>query len=152
MGIIDYQSEYFAYELTQRCPSESVGKLAGAVAYGLGDLIPHKVGMALFAFMPPLSNEANLADDFDLGTSDDAGRSITPKREESEWLLLSYTSSDVWNERHQGRIEPITNRLDEKCCSHSEALDAIERRHEVLISNIKGKSGQKSTLPPFLIL
>jgi adenine-specific DNA-methyltransferase len=28
----DYHSKYFAYELTKRCPSDSVEKLASAVA------------------------------------------------------------------------------------------------------------------------
>lgn len=32
MPITDYQAKYLAYELTKRCPSDSVEKLAGAVA------------------------------------------------------------------------------------------------------------------------
>jgi hypothetical protein len=30
--ITDYHAKYFAYELTKRCPSDSLEKLAGAVA------------------------------------------------------------------------------------------------------------------------
>jgi adenine-specific DNA-methyltransferase len=32
MHLTDYHSKYFAYELTKRCPSDSVEKLASAVA------------------------------------------------------------------------------------------------------------------------
>lgn len=31
MPVTDYQAEYLAYELTKRCPSDSVEKLTGAV-------------------------------------------------------------------------------------------------------------------------
>jgi adenine-specific DNA-methyltransferase len=38
LKITDYQAKYFAYELTKRCPSDSVEKLAGAIA---GAQVPH---------------------------------------------------------------------------------------------------------------
>ncbi len=33
MQLTDYQAKYFAYELTKRCPSDSVEKLAGVVQH-----------------------------------------------------------------------------------------------------------------------
>ena len=32
MQLTDYQANYFAHELTKRCPSDSVKKIAGALA------------------------------------------------------------------------------------------------------------------------
>jgi hypothetical protein len=34
MKLTPYHAKYFAYELTKRCPSDSMEKLAGAVAPG----------------------------------------------------------------------------------------------------------------------
>ena len=53
--ITDYHAKYFAHELTKRCSSDSVEKLAGAVASAQVDLNPHQVDVALFAFKSPLS-------------------------------------------------------------------------------------------------
>ncbi len=36
-----HQAKYFAYELTKRCPSDSMEKLAGALADAQVDLNPH---------------------------------------------------------------------------------------------------------------
>jgi len=43
MSLTDYQAKYFAYELTKRSPSDSMEKLAGAVASAQVDLNPHQV-------------------------------------------------------------------------------------------------------------
>ena len=48
--ITDYHAKYFAHELTKRCSSDSMEKLAGAVAGAQVDLNPHQVDAALFAF------------------------------------------------------------------------------------------------------
>ena len=53
MQFTDYHAKYFAYELTKRSPSDSVDKLAGAVAGAQVDLNPHQVDAALFAFSSP---------------------------------------------------------------------------------------------------
>ncbi len=45
-----YHAKYFAYELTKRCPSDSVSKLAASLADAQVDLNPHQVDAALFAF------------------------------------------------------------------------------------------------------
>ena len=41
MDITPYHTKYFAYELTKRCSSDSMEKLAGAVASAQVDLNPH---------------------------------------------------------------------------------------------------------------
>ncbi len=58
MDFTDYHAKYFAYELTKRHPSDSIKKLAGAVAGARVDLNPHQVDAALFAFNSPLSKGA----------------------------------------------------------------------------------------------
>ena len=57
MNLTPYHAKFFAHELTRRCPSDSVEKLAGALVDAQVDLNPHQVDAALFAFRPPLSNE-----------------------------------------------------------------------------------------------
>lgn len=61
-----YHTKYFAYELTRRCPPDSVEKLAGALVDAQVDLNPHQVDAALFAFTSPLSKGALLADEVGL--------------------------------------------------------------------------------------
>src|SRR5436190_21941951 len=51
MKMTPYHAKYFAYELTKRCPSDSMEKLAGAVAGAQVDLNPHQVDAALFAYL-----------------------------------------------------------------------------------------------------
>jgi hypothetical protein len=63
----DYHGKSFATELTKRCASDSLEKLAGAVAGAQVDLNPHQVDAALFAFNSPLSKGALLADEAGLG-------------------------------------------------------------------------------------
>jgi SNF2 family DNA or RNA helicase len=68
-----YHTKYFAYELTRRCPTDSVEKLAGALVDAQVDLNPHQVDAALFAFNSPLSKGALLADEVGLGKTIEAG-------------------------------------------------------------------------------
>jgi len=79
MGSTDYQAKYLAYELTKRCPSDSVEKLASAVAGAQVDLNPHQVDSALFAFRSPLSKGAIFADEVGLGKTIEAGLVISQK-------------------------------------------------------------------------
>ena len=50
MTITKYHAKYFAYELTRRCPSDSLQKLAASLADAQVDLNPHQIDAALFAF------------------------------------------------------------------------------------------------------
>ena len=79
MSLTDYHAKYLAYELTKRCPSDSVDKLAGAVAGAQVDLNPHQVDAALFAFSSPLSKGALLADEVGLGKTIEAGLVLSQK-------------------------------------------------------------------------
>ena len=58
MDLTDYHAKYFAYEITKRCSSDSIEKLAGALVDAQVDLNPHQVEAALFAFQSPLSKGA----------------------------------------------------------------------------------------------
>ena len=72
-ALTDYQAKYLAHELTLRARSDSVEKLATALADAQVDLNPHQVEAALFAFNSPLSKGAILADEVGLGKTIEAG-------------------------------------------------------------------------------
>jgi len=76
-SITDYHAKYLAHELTKRCASDSVEKLAGALADAQVDLNPHQVEAALFAFRNPFSKGAILADEVGLGKTIEAGLLIS---------------------------------------------------------------------------
>jgi superfamily II DNA or RNA helicase len=101
MPITDYQAKYLAYELTKRCPSDSVEKLAGAVAGAQVDLNPHQVDAALFAFQSPLSKGAILADEVGLGKTIEAGLVISQKWAERKRRILIITPSNLRKQWHQ---------------------------------------------------
>lgn len=71
--ITAYHAQYFAHELTKRCPPGSGERLVGAVVSAQVDLNPHQVDAALFAFQSPLSKGALLADEVGLGKTIEAG-------------------------------------------------------------------------------
>ena len=50
MQLTDYHAQYFAHELTKRCSSEKLEKLASTFAGARVDFILHQVEAALFAF------------------------------------------------------------------------------------------------------
>ena len=101
MLITDYQAKYLAYELTKRCPSDSVEKLACAVAGAQVDLNPHQVDAALFAFQSPLSKGAILADEVGLGKTIEAGLVISQKWAERKRRILIITPSNLRKQWHQ---------------------------------------------------
>ena len=68
-----YHAKYLAYELTKRCSSEKLGKLAQSLFNATVDLNPHQIEAALFAFRSPLSRGAILADEVGLGKTIEAG-------------------------------------------------------------------------------
>jgi adenine-specific DNA-methyltransferase len=95
MQLTDYQAQYFAYELTRRCPPDSAEKLAGAVASAQVDLNPHQVDAALFAFQSPLSKGALLADEVGLGKTIEAGLVLSQKWAERKRRILIITPSNL---------------------------------------------------------
>jgi SNF2 family DNA or RNA helicase len=88
MGLTPFHCKYFAYELTKRCPSDSVEKLASVLADAQVDLNPHQVEAALFAFRSPFSKGAILADEVGLGKTIEAGLLLAQKWAERNRRLL----------------------------------------------------------------
>ena len=84
----DYHAKYFAYELTKRCASDSVEKLASVLADAQVDLNPHQVEAALFAFRSPFSKGAILADEVGLGKTIEAGLLLAQRWAERKRHLL----------------------------------------------------------------
>src|SRR5438132_762002 len=101
MNLTDYHAKYFAYELTKRCSSDSMEKLAGAVAGAQVDLNPHQVDAALFAFNSPLSKGAILADEVGLGKTIEAGLVVSQKWAERKRRVLVITPSHLRKQWHQ---------------------------------------------------
>jgi len=83
-----YHAKYFAHELTKRCASDSVEKLASALSNAQVDLNPHQIEAALFAFRSPLSKGAILADEVGLGKTIEAGILLAQKWAERKRRLL----------------------------------------------------------------
>lgn len=100
-----YHAKYFAYELTKRCPSDSIEKLAGAVASAQVDLNPHQVDAALFAFNSPFSRGALLADEVGLGKTIEAGLVLSQKWAERKRRLLVITPANLRKQWHQELTE-----------------------------------------------
>lgn len=88
MDFTDFQAKYYAHELTRRCPSDSVEKLAAVLADAQVDLNPHQVEAALFAFRSPFSKGAILADEVGLGKTIEAGLLLAQKWAERKRRLL----------------------------------------------------------------
>ncbi len=80
-----YHAKYWAYELTRRCPADSVDRLASALVDAQVDLNPHQVDAALFAFRSPLSKGALLADEVGLGKTIEAGLVIVSSNLRKQW-------------------------------------------------------------------
>lgn len=88
MELTDYHAKYWAYELTKRCASDNVEKLAPVLADAQVDLTPHQVDAALFAFRSPFSKGAILADEVGLGKTIEAGLLLAQHWAEHKRRLL----------------------------------------------------------------
>lgn len=93
--LTDHQAKYLAFELTRRWSSDSMGKLAAAVAGAQVDLNPHQVDAALFAFKSPFSNGAILADEVGLGKTIEAGILLSQRWAERKRKILIITPSNL---------------------------------------------------------
>jgi len=105
MSLTDHQAKYLAHELTRRWSSDSVGKLAAAVAGAQVDLNPHQVDAALFAFNSPFSNGALLADEVGLGKTIEAGILLSQRWAERKRRILIITPSNLRKQWHQELAE-----------------------------------------------
>lgn len=104
-GLTDYHAKYFAWELTKRCPSDSVEKLAGALAGAQVDLNPHQIDAAMFAFHSPLSKGALLADEVGLGKTIEAGLVLSQKWAERKRRILIIVPSNLRKQWYQELTE-----------------------------------------------
>lgn len=95
MGITRFHAKYFAFELTKRCSSDNIQKLASTLVDAQVDLNPHQVEAALFAFRSPLSKGAILADEVGLGKTIEAGLVISQKWAERKKRILIITPSNL---------------------------------------------------------
>ncbi len=98
---IAYHAKYFAHELTKRCASDSVEKLAASLADAQVDLNPHQIDAAPFAFRSPLSRGAILADEVGLGKTIEAGILLSQKWAERKRKLLVIVPANLrkqWNQ------------------------------------------------------
>ena len=105
MNLTAYHAKYYAHELTKRCSSDSLEKLAGAVASAQVDLNPHQVDAALFAFNSPLSKGALLADEVGLGKTIEAGLVLSQKWAERKRRILVITPSNLRKQWYQELTE-----------------------------------------------
>jgi hypothetical protein len=92
-----YHAKYFAFELTKRCASDSMEKLAPSLADAQVDLNPHQVEAALFAFRSPLSKGAILADEVGLGKTIEAGILLSQKWAERKRKILIIVPASLRN-------------------------------------------------------
>lgn len=88
LNLTDYHAKYFSHELTRRCASDSVEKLAAVLSDAQVDLNPHQVEAALFAFRNPFSRGAILADEVGLGKTIEAGLLLSQQWAERKHRLL----------------------------------------------------------------
>ena len=131
-SITPFHAQYFAHELTRRCPSDSVDKLAASLANAQVDLNPHQVEAALFAFQSPLSKGAILADEVGLGKTIEAG------------LLLS----QQWAERKRRLLVIVPANLRKQWSQ--ELADKFFLPSVILEARSFNTSIQKGNLNPFL--
>jgi len=96
-----FHAKYFAHELTKRCASDSVQKLAASLADAQVDLNPHQIDAALFAFSSPLSKGALLADEVGLGKTIEAGILLSQKWAERKRKLLVIVPANLRKQWHQ---------------------------------------------------
>lgn len=112
-----HQAKYYAYELTKRCPSDSVEKFSATLLDAQVDLNPHQVDAALFAFKSPLSNGAILADEVGLGKTIEAGILISQKWAESNRKLVIICPSNLrkqWSQEMEEKFFLPTLILENK--------------------------------------
>lgn len=101
MNLTPYHTKYFAHELTKRCSSDSIEKLAGTLVDAQVDLNPHQIEAALFAFQSPLSKGALLADEVGLGKTIEAGLVLSQKWAEGKRRILVIAPANLRKQWHQ---------------------------------------------------
>ena len=99
--ITDYHAKYFAWELSKRCPPDSLEKMTSTLADAQVDLNPHQIDAALFAFRSPFSKGVILADEVGLGKTIEAGLVLSQRWAERKCKMLVIVPSSLrkqWNQ------------------------------------------------------
>ena len=129
MSLTDYHAKFFAYELTKRCPSDSVEKLTGALVDAQVDLNPHQIEAALFAFRSPLSKGAILADEVGLGKTIEAGLVLSQNWAERRRCVLVITPSNLRKQWYQ--------ELQEKFFLPCQILETKSYNEKIKLGNLR---------------
>src|SRR5688572_28931928 len=129
MGFTDYHAKYWALDLTKRRATDSIEKLATAVAGAQVDLNPHQVDAALFAFRSPFSKGALLADEVGLGKTIEAGLVISQKWAEGKRRILIITPANLRKQWYQ--------ELQEKFFLPSVILEAKSYNAQLKVGNFQ---------------
>ena len=111
-----HQSQYVAWLLTRRAPSDSVESLASTLVDSQVDLNPHQVDAALFACQNPLSRGVILADEVGLGKTIEAGLVISQRWAERRRRILIIVPANLRKQWHQ--------ELQDKFNLHGHILEA----------------------------
>jgi len=135
-----WQAKYFAYELTKRCPSDSLQKLSASLADAQVDLNPHQIDAALFAFRSPLSKGAILADEVGLGKTIEAGILLSQKWAERKRKLLVIVPANLRKQWHQELADKFflpavimeTRRFNENI-KQADSLNPFNQPNNILI-------------------
>ena len=139
MKLTDYHAKYFAYELTKRCPSDSLEKLSSTLSNAQVDLNPHQIEAALFAFRSPLSKGAILADEVGLGKTIEAGLVLSQKWAERKRKILLIVPSSLrkqWNMELQEKFFLPSVILETKSfnqCIKEGNLNPFEQEDKIVI-------------------
>lgn len=96
-----HQSQYVAWLLARRAPSDSVESLASTLVDSQVDLNPHQVDAALFACQNPLSRGVILADEVGLGKTIEAGLVISQRWAERRRRILIVVPANLRKQWHQ---------------------------------------------------
>src|SRR5262245_49486139 len=109
MDITAFHAKYFAHDLTRRCASDSVEKLASVLSDAQVDLNPHQIEAALFAFRNPFSRGAVLADEVGLGKTIEAGLLLAQKWAERKRRLLVIVPANLRKQWSQELVDCSVN-------------------------------------------
>ena len=100
-NLTNYQSQFFAWQLTRRAASDTIESLASTLVDAQGDLNPHQVEAALFACQNPLSRGVILADEVGLGKTIEAGLVIAQHWAERRHTILIIVPANLRKQWHQ---------------------------------------------------
>jgi predicted nucleic acid-binding Zn-ribbon protein len=167
LATTDYHSQYLAYELTKRCASDSVEKLAGAVAGAQVDLNPHQVDAGFTRqrqseiqrtisernarfFEAEAEKLEGWGDDLKLGLE----REIKEIDRQIKEARRSATAALSLEEKLAGQkqIKALESHRNDKRRSLFAAQDRVDQKRESLIATIEGKLAQSNSITTLFVL